>query len=69
LTDQEADKLLNENPWAKWSDARDLLLIAAEIGAAEEYDRIIGKLADAFIEAEIPDSKFESVMMSLGLNG
>ena len=35
MTNEEADELLANNPWAKWSDARELLQQAAELGAAK----------------------------------
>lgn len=35
MTDEQADELLRNNDWAKWSDARELLLEAASIGADE----------------------------------
>jgi hypothetical protein len=32
MTRQEADELLKNNDWSKWSDARELLQTAAHIG-------------------------------------
>jgi hypothetical protein len=40
MTNEEADQLLANNPWAKWSDARELLLTAAEMGAKRERERL-----------------------------
>ena len=39
MTYEQADELLHKNDWAKWSDARELLLIAAGLGAAAERER------------------------------
>ncbi len=39
MTDEQADELLRNNDWAKWSDARELVLIAAGLGAAAERAR------------------------------
>jgi hypothetical protein len=39
MTNEEADELLRNNEWCKWSDARELLQEAAEIGAAKERAR------------------------------
>lgn len=39
MTDEQANELLSNNDWAKWSDARDLLQTAAHMGAVEEAAR------------------------------
>lgn len=39
MTDDEADELLQNNDWAKWSDARKLLQEAAHMGAMAERER------------------------------
>ena len=39
MTEEQADELLANSDWAKWSDARDLLLTAAHMGAKEERER------------------------------
>jgi hypothetical protein len=36
MTDEEADELLLNNDWAKFSDARELLQTAAHLGAMAE---------------------------------
>ena len=36
MTDEQADELLKNNDWAKWSDARELLMEAAHRGAMAE---------------------------------
>jgi len=32
MTDEQANEMLENNDWAKWSDARDLLQDAANVG-------------------------------------
>ena len=44
MTDKEAEELLDNNPWAKYSDARSLLKQAAALGAAAERKRLRGHL-------------------------
>lgn len=44
MTYEQADELLHNNDWAKWSDARELLLIAAGLGAAAERERCAQQL-------------------------
>lgn len=36
LSDDEADELLRNNEWCKWSDARELLVEASALGAAKQ---------------------------------
>lgn len=46
MTEAEANAMLEDNPWAKRSDARDLLLTAAAIGAKDERERMRRLIAD-----------------------
>ena len=39
MTNEDADEMLASNEWAKVSDARELLLQAAHIGAMSERER------------------------------
>ena len=45
MTDDRADELLKNNDWAKWSDARDLLMEAAHIGAMDERKTLDAELS------------------------
>jgi hypothetical protein len=40
LSDDEAEEMLANNSWAKWSDARDLLLDAAHVGGKNTSNAI-----------------------------
>lgn len=44
MTDDQADELLKNNDWAKWSDARELLMEAAHMGAMDERKNLDAKL-------------------------
>lgn len=46
MTEAEANAMLEDNPWAKRSDARDLLLTVAAIGAKDERERMRRLIAD-----------------------
>lgn len=46
MTEAEANAMLEDNLWAKRSDARDLLLTAAAIGAKDERERMRRLIAD-----------------------
>ena len=41
MTDDQADELLSNNDWGKWSDARELLIRAAHMGAMQERGRLL----------------------------
>ncbi len=45
MTDDQADELLKNNDWAKWSDARELLMEAAHIGAMNERKTLDAELS------------------------
>jgi hypothetical protein len=40
MSEEDADELLENNDWSKWSDARDLLQTAADIGAKDTASSI-----------------------------
>lgn len=55
MTDEQADELLRNNEWSKWSDARDLLQEAAHIGyldAADELTRLRAEVEALRADAE-----------------
>jgi hypothetical protein len=41
LTDDEADEMLANNDWSKWSDARELLIDAAHVGGKNTAKSIV----------------------------
>ena len=51
MTDEEANELLRNNEWSKWSDARGLLQEAAHIGWTAGYDHARRELL-ALVAAE-----------------
>ena len=52
MTDEQADELLKNNDWAKWSDARELLMEAAHMGAMDERKTLDAELRRLSAENE-----------------
>lgn len=48
MTHKEAEELILNHDWAKFSDARELVLTAAQLGAKAERERIAQWLRDNY---------------------
>ncbi len=68
MTNDQADELLKNNDWAKWSDARELLMEAAHMGAMDERKNLDAKLRRLAIVEEQREALLDALWVCMEHN-